>query len=125
MSERQGVEAKPFSTDEEVEHLVAAFRSHHLPRPHWTHHAHLTVGLWFLQNHTDTEALPLVRAGIRSYNEAVGVANTPTGGYHETLTRFYLWVVRQYLHETDAETPLFVLANGLIETYGDKQLPLQ
>jgi hypothetical protein len=117
--------AKVYCSDAEVEHLVAAFRNQSLPRPGWTHHAHLTVALWFLRRYSDEEALPLVREGIQSYNRAWGVPTTPTGGYHETLTRFYLWLVRRFLTETPESLPLYELTNRLMATYGDKALPLQ
>ena len=39
------------------------------------------------------DALTLLRAGIKQYNEATGVANTPTSGYHETITRYFVGAV--------------------------------
>jgi hypothetical protein len=35
--------------------------------------------------------------GIRRVNVAHGVATTPTGGYHETITRFYMRVICGYV----------------------------
>ena len=70
--------------------FIRAFESRTLPKPYWTHHAHLLVGLWYLSKHAPEQALGIVRERIRAYNEAVGTANTDDSGYHETLTRFYL-----------------------------------
>ena len=70
--------------------FIRAFETCTLPKPRWTHQAHLLVGLWYLSQHASAEALHIVRARIRAYNEAVGTANTDDSGYHETLTRFYL-----------------------------------
>ena len=75
---------------EDIAAFVRAFEARTLPKPHWTHQAHLLVGLWYLSKHAPDQALDIVRERIRAYNEAVGTANTDDGGYHETLTRFYL-----------------------------------
>ncbi|MEM1334580.1 MAG: hypothetical protein AAGG08_14095, partial [Actinomycetota bacterium] len=34
-----------------------------------------------------------LRVAIRSYNEATGVENTATSGYHETITRYFVQAV--------------------------------
>ncbi len=70
--------------------FVREFEACTLPKPRWTHQAHLLVGLWYLSHHPAAKALPIVRGRIRAYNEAVGTENTDSGGYHETLTRFFL-----------------------------------
>jgi hypothetical protein len=74
----------------DIETFVRDFEACTLPKPRWTHQAHLLVGLWYLSRHTPSEALNIVRERIRAYNVAVGTANTDTGGYHETITRLYL-----------------------------------
>jgi hypothetical protein len=75
---------------QEIETFVRDFEACTLPKPRWTHHAHLLVGLWYLSKHIPAEALNIVRRRIRAYNVAVGTANTDNSGYHETLTRLYL-----------------------------------
>src|SRR4249919_698199 len=70
--------------------FIREFEACTLPKPRWTHQAHLLVGLWYLSTHAPGEALNLVRERIRAYNLAVGTANTDHSGYHETLTRLYL-----------------------------------
>jgi hypothetical protein len=70
--------------------FVAEFESGRLPKSRWTHEAHLLVALWYLAQHDEAAALPIVRQRIRAYNEAVGTVNSDHGGYHESLTRLYL-----------------------------------
>jgi hypothetical protein len=41
-----------------------------------------------------------VRAGIQAVNAAHGVVTTPAGGYHETITRFYMRVICDYVAES-------------------------
>jgi hypothetical protein len=64
-----------------------------LPRPVWTHAAHLAVGAWYLLSFPNKEAIQRVRSGIQHYNECVGTANTSGSGYHETLTLFWLGIL--------------------------------
>lgn len=95
-----------------------------LPKSEWTHHAHLRAGLWHLLHYSDDIALDLLRKRIRAYNESTGVANTATAGYHETITRFYLIVIRHFLNGAAPQRQPDDLAQELIAGYGDKQLPL-
>ena len=70
-------------------------------------------------------ALLLLRARIRALNESHGVANTETGGYHETITRFYVWQIGRFLEQEGREACVDELAEKLILRYGDKDLPLR
>ena len=68
-----------------------------LPKPRWTHEAHLLTCVSLVRRHGDVGALRILREAIPRYNEATGVANTSTSGYHDTLTVFYVWAVNQLL----------------------------
>ena len=96
-----------------------------LPKAEWTHHAHLRAGLWHALHYPDDVALELLRERIRAYNEATGVANTASSGYHETITRFYLHVIRTYLRSVDSQRAIDELAQELIARYGDRDLQLR
>ena len=66
-----------------------------------------------------------MRRGIKRYNAAHGVAATPAGGYHETLTLFWLRRVRAFLEGGRNEARSLVsLANELAAS-ADKSLPLE
>jgi hypothetical protein len=96
-----------------------------LAKSDWTHQAHLRAGLWHALHYPDDVALALLRERIRAYNEASGVANTSSSGYHETITRFYLRLIRHFLDSVDAGRPMDDLALDLIERCGHKDLPLR
>ena len=114
-----------FRTTDEILSLVRGFEDCTLPREEWTHAAHLTVALWHLLQYDWPEAVERVRRGIKRYNAAHGIATTPTGGYHETLTIFWLRHVRSFLEAGRNEArSLVALANELIAT-ADKNLPLE
>ena len=118
------LEAKTFRTSEEMFELLRRFGDCTLPRGEWTHAAHLTVALWHLLQFDWPEAVARVRRGIQRYNAAHGIVTTPTGGYHETLTLFWMRTVRAFLEaERNEARALVHLANELAATY-DKSLPL-
>lgn len=90
------------STDdlcELADQIAAGLLDRTLAKPRWTHEGHLLACVSLVRRHGPTEALRIVRAAIPLYNEATGVANTPTGGYHDTITVYYVWVVERLLAE--------------------------
>jgi hypothetical protein len=68
-----------------------------LPKSQWTHAAHFAAALWLLARRPDLDAEREMPGFIRAYNEATGVANTDSGGYHETITRASLRAARSFL----------------------------
>lgn len=77
----------------DAEQLVHDFQSGKLPASEFSHEAHLVTGLHMLAHHGD-ESLPLLRQMLMDFLAANGVPNTDTSGYHETMTRFWLWVLQ-------------------------------
>jgi hypothetical protein len=119
-------------TSDEVARLVARFEDGTLPKAEWTHQAHLAVALWYASRLPFEEALVVVREGIRRVNAAHGVATTPTGGYHETITRFYIRVICGFVEEesdTEGEPGTgddwAARVNRLLARYGARDLPLR
>src|SRR5437016_718906 len=88
---------EPYHTRGEIENLVAALESCTMPKPYWTHQAHLTASMWYNLRYNPEEALNVMREAILRYNESTGTKQTPTGGYHETMTIFWMWAVRKYI----------------------------
>jgi hypothetical protein len=87
----------PWPTSDELGDLVARFRARTLPKPEWTHLAHLAVGTWHVHAHGPEEALPLLRTGITRLNEAHGTVNDDNSGYHETITRAYVCLLSDFI----------------------------
>ncbi|MGH7244629.1 MAG: hypothetical protein ACREJD_14550 [Phycisphaerales bacterium] len=69
------------------------FESCSIPREEYTHRAHLTVAYLYLRAHPLSDAIIKMRTGIHRFNAAKGIENTPTGGYHETLTIAWMRVI--------------------------------
>jgi len=113
-----------YRTAKELEHFVKAFEACTLPKSLWTHQAHLTVGLWYLTRQDVGEATLNIRYGIQRYNESCGVLMTRDGGYHETITLFYIWAIGKYLQQTDRHRSLARLTKELLDgPWGDRKLP--
>jgi hypothetical protein len=53
---------------------------------------------------------------IRNYNEATGVRNTDTSGYHETITQASIRATRSFLRRYPASRPLHEVVDALMET---------
>jgi hypothetical protein len=114
----------PYHSTDEIEALIGAFEDTTLAYRRWTHGAHLTVGMWYLLWYGGDDAVGRVGAGIRRYNTAH--ADEPMRvGYHETMTRFWLWMIADYLGRTPVAGSLADLANGLIAAYVDRELPFR
>jgi hypothetical protein len=85
-----------FDSDHAIERIAAGLGARTLPKKEWTHAAHWAAAFWLLSRHGDA-AQQQMPGLIRAYNEAVGVANTDTGGYHETITQASLRAARAWL----------------------------
>ena len=73
---------------------LVAFQSRTLAQADWTHECHLRVAtaIFLLLGEAGAHVMSV---GIQRLNEVHGVPLTPTGGYHETLTRVWFALVGQ------------------------------
>jgi hypothetical protein len=92
MRNNTAAEAKKYPFVENERSLDEFFRQWQrgtLPKPCWTHAAHVAVAACLAHEYAPGAALELTRTGIIHYNKCVGTENTANSGYHETLTRFW------------------------------------
>ncbi|MEO1258768.1 MAG: hypothetical protein AAFZ15_08215 [Bacteroidota bacterium] len=78
----------------EAEELIHKFLHCQLPKGEFTHEVHLLTALFLLSRHGEN-TLPLIRKHLAEYLASVGIKNTDTSGYHETLTVYWLWAVKK------------------------------
>ena len=115
-----------FKSDAEIEHLGEGLLARTLPRPEWTHEAHLATTTYLLTRRPDIAIDQVLPGIIRHYNESVGGVNDDTQGYHETITRVFLHGVRLFLAESDLNDPLHELVNELLlSPMGRRDWPLR
>ena len=115
-----------FTSDAEIERIGESLIARTLPRPEWTHEAHLAATAWLLLRRPDIDLDSELPGLIRRYNESVGGVNSDSEGYHETITRLFLHGVRLFLKEADADQPLHQLVNELLlSPMGRRDWPLR
>ena len=73
--------------------IAAGLLDASLPQPEWTHRGHITAAHVLISAHGPEETLALCREHIPLLNNAHGVENSDTGGYHDTLTVFFVAAV--------------------------------
>lgn len=88
-----------YQSDQEIEQLVDSFLQRTLDKSLWTHAAHLSTAIWHLKQYDVHEATCRMKSAIISYNLAVGGQNTGTGGYHETMTLFWMDILQIFVHD--------------------------
>jgi len=101
-------------TESDIERIAAGVLDRSHPYAEWTHAAHFAAALWLLR-HPET----LLQHGgmepvIRRYNEAVGVPNSDTRGYHATITEASLRATAHALAEAGPHAPLAPVLTALL-----------
>ena len=97
-----------------------------LARDEWTHEAHLAATTYLLIRHSEIDLDRELPGLVRRYNESVGVVNSDSEGYHETITRVFLHGVRLFLGEAEPGEPLHGLVNELLlSPMGRRDWPLR
>ena len=119
-------EPRLFASDDAIARIGEGLLARTLPRPEWTHEAHLAATTYLLTRRPDIAIDAELPGIIRRYNESVGGVNDDSQGYHETITRLFLQGVRLFLSEADLDSPLFELVNDLLHSpMGRRDWPLR
>ena len=115
-----------FESDEAVAHVGEGLVTRTLPRPEWTHEAHLAATTYLILKHPEIDLDSELPGLIRRYNESVGGVNSDSEGYHDTITRAYLHGIRLFLSEADRTDPIHELVNELLHSpMGKRDWPLR
>jgi len=115
-----------FGSDAEIVRIGEGLLARTLPRPDWTHEAHLATTTYLLTRRPDVDIDKELPGFIRRYNESAGGVNSDSEGYHETITRVFLHGVRLFLAEADLKEPLHELVNELLlSPMGRRDWPLR
>jgi hypothetical protein len=107
---------KYFSDDDAVECLARGVIDGSCPKAEWTHAAHFAVAFWVLRHWPNRPAETVLPDIIRTYNEATGVQNIDTSGYHETITLASIRAARSFIGGYPASKPLHELVDVLMDT---------
>jgi hypothetical protein len=114
-----------FASEAEIVEIGEGLLERTLPKPSWTHAAHFAAAVWILRRRPDLTPERDLPGIIRGYNEATGVQNTDSGGYHETITQASLRAARAFLAALPPGEPLHAACNTLLASpLGHKDWPL-
>lgn len=108
-----------YHNDGDVRSLVNEFEACSFHPSEFKHYQHLAVALWYVTNLPYDEANERMKRGIQRLATSYGKT-----GYHETITEFWLRMVRGFLAQGERTESIAVLANQLIEECADKNLIL-
>ena len=117
----EGETRRRYRSEREIEELVESFESCAVAPAEFDHGAHLAVALWYLSRLPYADATARMREGLHRYTRH----NNAEANYNETLTIFWLKLVRRFLAQADAARPLTERANELIVTYGSSKLAFE
>jgi hypothetical protein len=112
-----------YANESEVERVVRGFEDCETRPEDFTHAAHLTVALWYLRQSGMREATTKMRQNLLRF-----INHYKEQGYNETITVFWLRVVRRFMEAAPAEEgegrgrSMMELANKLAATYNDSRL---
>lgn len=108
-------------TEKYIQELLHQFEAGTLPKAAWTHEAHLVMAIAYNLLYGREVALAHARENITRFNESVGGANTDHGGYHETITRCWIWVADKFLQQQEDKS-LAAACNAFIRShYSDRK----
>lgn len=107
-------------SDSSLRNFVAQWEARTLPKPQWTHAAHVGVCAFYTSSFGPAEALRRMREGIPVYNLAVGGQNTEDSGYHETLTCLWAQIVNEFVAAGRYPTP-FEAVKATVGRYGQER----
>ena len=96
-----------------------------LPKPEWTHEAHLSTCAWLILERPEVAPERDLPDLIRRYNESVGGVNDATQGYHETITQIFIRAVRSHLATTEGQALRDRVNALLMSPEGRRDWPLR
>ena len=101
-----------------LQRFVEAWKSGKLPKPAWTHAAHVGMAAYFAFDHASEATFAIMKAGILHHNTSVGTPNTEDNGYHETLTRFWSSEIGEFVRQ-GRFTSRFEAVRAAVSVFGE------
>ena len=111
--------------DEAIRRVGEGFLACTLPKPEWTHEAHIATTSWIILERADILPERDLPDLIRRYNESVGGVNSDTEGYHETITQVFIRTLRVSLARTEGRGLCARVNSVLSAPEGRRDWPLR
>ncbi len=103
----------------DIEAVVRGFETCTTAKDDFTHVHHLTVAVFYLFNANETKAIEKMRTALLRFLNHHGVGQMK---YHETLTVFWIKMLRAFLIELDSQASLVEMTNSSVERFCDSRL---
>ena len=113
---------KQYEQLNEIEEVVRGFESCTTAKDDFTHAKHLTVAVSYLYELSEPHATEKMRAGLLRFLNHHGVGPAK---FHETLTVFWIKLVRAFLLELEPKSSLLEMTNRTLEHFGNSRLVLE
>jgi len=115
-----------FADDAAIRSVGERFLARTLPKPEWTHEAHLATTCWLIKERPEIVPERDLPDLIRRFNDGVGGRNDDREGYHETITQTYVAAIRAHLSERKGDEALVDSVNALLASErGRRDWPLR
>ena len=111
--------SKHYEQLSEIEQVVLGFESCTTAKDDFSHASHLTVAVFYLYELSELEATAKMRVGLLRFLNHHGIGSAK---HHETLTVFWIKIVRTYLLQLDPHISLVEMTNTVIERAGNSRL---
>lgn len=112
--------AEPYSSENEIEKVVLGFESCTTGKDDFSHRDHLAMAVWYLRSDQDTAA-DRMRASLHRFLERHDCREN----YHETLTLFWIQLVRRELESLAPESSLLEATNAVVKRLGDSRVAFE
>jgi hypothetical protein len=103
-----------YRTQEDIECLVQAFENASLSPSEFSHHAHMTVALWYLMRLPYADAVTHMRMQIRKF----AARHHQSQLYNETITLFWMKLLRHLLNRAELGTSAADTVYQILTTWG-------
>jgi hypothetical protein len=105
-----------YRNEKEIRDVVEKFERCEFALAEFTHARHLTVACWCLCTLSREEALDRMRRGLQNF-----ISHHGRQGYHETITRFWMELLRDHLSQCPKE-PLVSKVNSALQRFASKDV---
>lgn len=112
--------ADPYSSESEIETVVRGFESCTTGKDDFSHRDHLAMAVWYLRQ-DQPQAADLMRASLHRFLDHHGCREN----YHETLTLFWIQIVKRSLAALPLELSLLEATNSVVGHLGNSRLALE
>jgi hypothetical protein len=106
-----------YQNDEAIREVVEKFEHCEYAPQEFTHARHLTVACWYLCTLAPDEALIRMRSRLQNFTAYHG-----KHGYHETITRFWMKLIENFLHQQPQDLGLAKRVNAVVQGHPKETL---